>query len=295
MIITLTFAPALDYYLEIPELKNGAVNRAVSVRTEVGGKGINVSLVLRTLGIKSRAIIAAGGFTGSEIERRLINAGLDITAIETDSDSRINVKLPFCEINAPAPVISESAIHKLRRELERMSGSDMLIISGNIPDNINLTELFTDVPGKLIFDVSGQTIKTALTLHPFLMKPNHHELCEYGGVESTIDPMIINPIAEKMLTDGAENVLVSMGDKGAQLFTSTGESYFEDSHSGVPINTVGAGDSFLAGFIGGIYSFGQTPGGIIKALKLASAAGGAAAFSEGLPEREKIDELLGNG
>jgi 1-phosphofructokinase len=292
MIYTLTFAPAIDYYMEVPELTGGAVNRAGSVHTEVGGKGVNVSLVLRTLGITNKAVVITGGFTGIEIKRRLVAAGLDITAIDTDTDSRINVKFPFCEVNAPVLPISEKAEAELREVFEGMSGSDMLVISGGIPDNINLIDLFADVPGKLIFDVSGKNIAPALTLRPYLIKPNHQELCEYGGIPSSTDPADFTPIAKRMLEEGAENVLVSLGEQGAMLFTSDGKTFIQKAHHGTAINTVGAGDSFLAGFTGGIYSYGRTEQGIKKALNLASAAGGASAFSVGLPKREKIDELL---
>jgi 1-phosphofructokinase len=288
MIYTLTTAPALDYYMEIPALTENAVNRAVKTRTEVGGKGINVSLVLAELGVKNTAIVALGGFTGEEIKGRLEAAKLHTIPIKTDNDSRINVKFPFAEVNAFAPALSEAAFEKLFAVIGELCDSDTLIISGGVPDGLKLSDIRTRVGGRLICDVSGTAIEEAIESKPFLMKPNHHEICAFYNAPDTDDLSVIEALARRMQKGGVRNVAVSMGGRGALLVTEEGECLYKAAFEGTPVNTVGAGDSFLAGFVAGL-TFSD--GDIKNALNLAGAAGGAAAFSQNLPKRSEIERL----
>jgi 1-phosphofructokinase len=294
MIYSLTFSPSLDYYLDAKTLDKNAVNRASAAFYEVGGKGINVSRVLSTLGVKSTAIMFTGGFVGSEIRRRLREYDLDIINIETLTNSRINIKLPEYEINAPAPDLTESDMERLAAVLKEITPSDTLIISGKIPENINIKTLFAGLgETRLIFDVSGDIITDVLTLSPFLIKPNHLEICEYYGVKPTTDNDVLTSLARKMIASGARNVLLSLGENGLMLINEN-TTLFEEPYHGKAVNAVAAGDSCLAGFVAGLnkIKIDEIDDKFSESLKLANASGAAAAFSEGLQKLKEIEKLL---
>jgi 1-phosphofructokinase len=285
---TLTLAPSLDYYMNVGDLRPDMVNRAESTRIEVGGKGINVSRVLRTLGVRNTAIIVTGGFTGKEIERRCKKAGLSIIPIESEAESRINVKLPGFEINAPAPEFKES--EKLIALLDKtLSSGDVLIVSGTANMDVRkIGEIAASKKVSLIFDTAGKSLSQALECKPYLVKPNHIELCEFYGEEPTTDHAKLFWLAIRMTEQGAKNVAVSMGKAGAMIVSRWGELVSIEPHEITPVNTVGAGDSFLAGMVAGAFSANNLRCG----LKLANACGAAAASSIGLPKRAAIEKIL---
>jgi 1-phosphofructokinase len=291
MIYTLTFAPSLDYYLDADIPIAGDVMRADSARFELGGKGLNVSTVLKTLEVDSKAIIFTGGFVGDEILRRAAALGLDVINIKTESNSRINVKLPYSEINAPAPALNETDIKKLSAVLDGIDEKDTLVISGKVPDNINIQKMFGNRKFELVCDVSGQALKEFMKLRPVIIKPNVYEICEYFDVPNRGDFGELAAMAREMAfydnnKNGADFVLLTMGKSG-MILVFDGEFYGIHMHMGEAVNTVGAGDSALAGFMAGLVKFGNQ----FDALRLANAAGSAAAFSEGLPSFMEIEKL----
>lgn len=296
MVYTVTFNPAVDYVIRVEELKTGSVNRSVSEKIFFGGKGINVSLVLRELGVKSRALGFIAGFTGKAIEEGVRSKGVETDFVElSDGCSRINVKIKSDEetdINGGGPDISESALACLLEKLDSMRDGDMLVLAGSIPNSLP-----SDVYAKILTRLSGKRIKTvvdatkelllnALKYKPFLVKPNHHELGEMFGVTiQTVDEIV--RYAEKLKKMGAVNVLVSMAGDGAVLLDENGKLHRCGVCRGTVKNSVGAGDSMVAGFIAGSQS-----GDYETALKLGTAAGGATAFSDGLAKKEEILELF---
>jgi 1-phosphofructokinase len=284
MIYTLTCAPSLDYYMELPSLLPDTVNRASTVRYELGGKGLNVSRVLKTLGVESTAIVLTGGFVGAEIVSRCKETGLNIINIEDGSNSRINVKLPSHEINACSPLITERVQKAIKIELDKCTESDIVIVSGQ---TANIEYLCGGCKAKLIFDVSGQTIAEALSLKPFLMKPNHLELCDYFCSDTTTDKETLIGFAKRLIDKGAENVLLSMGSEGLMLINKN-DVYFEAPKAGKAVNTVAAGDACLAGFLAHL----SKGGSLEEAAYFANITGAAAAFSEGLPTLSDIEKLL---
>lgn len=296
MVYTVTFNPAVDYVIRVEELKTGSVNRSVSEKIFFGGKGINVSLVLRELGVKSRALGFIAGFTGKAIEEGVRSKGVETDFVElSDGCSRINVKIKSDEetdINGGGPDISESALARLLEKLDSMRDGDMLVLAGSIPSSLP-----SDVYEKILTRLSGKRIKTvvdatkelllnALKYKPFLVKPNHYELGEMFGVTIQTADEIVR-YAEKLKKMGAVNVLVSMAGDGAVLLDENGKLHRCGVCRGTVKNSVGAGDSMVAGFIAGSQS-----GDYETALKLGTAAGGATAFSDGLAKKEEILELL---
>jgi 1-phosphofructokinase len=284
MIYTLTVSPSLDYYMDIDSFPDGDVARAADTKTELGGKGINVSRVLSVLGVLSTAIIITGGFVGEKIRSLCDDYNLSYININSSACSRINVKFPMGEVNAPAPPLLPDETAELMDVISKLSEEDILIISGKIA-NVDIKNINTKA--KLIFDVSGKDLHDALTLSPCLIKPNHYELCEYFNREPTTDINILKELAEKTLQAGTKQILVTIGDKGL-IFVTEGYHQFLPAHKGKVKNTVAAGDSALAGFVAGLITFGD----LIKAVIHANAVGAAAAFSEGLPDIEKIKILL---
>jgi 1-phosphofructokinase len=286
MIYTLTVSPSLDYYMDIDSFPDGDVARAADTRTELGGKGLNVSRVLSTLGVPSTAIIVTGGFVGEKIRSLCDEYELNYINITSSACSRINVKFPIGEVNAPAPPLSTGEIAELTGVISNFCEEDILIISGRTA-NVDIKKI--DTKAKLIFDVSGKDLQDALTLSPFLVKPNHYELCEYFNIQPTCDINTLKELAEQLLQTGTKQILVTIGDKGL-IYVTENYHKFLTAHKGVVKNTVAAGDSALAGFIAGL----TLSDDYSKALENANAVGAAAAFSEGLPDIEKIRLLLEN-
>lgn len=296
MIYTVTFNPAVDYVMHIDELRAGATNRSASEEIYFGGKGINVSAVLNELGIKSRALGFTAGFTGAAIEQGLRDMGIDSDFIRLEKGcSRINVKLKSgteTEINGQGPDIDSASVDRLLWKLNELTTGDTVVLAGSVPKTLP-ADIYERILGMLdgrgvraAVDASGKLLLNVLKYRPFLIKPNKDELAELFGVDiSGIDD--VERYAEKLKEMGALNVLVSMAGDGALLVDADGVTHRCGVFRGTVRNSVGAGDSMVAGFLTGCES-----GDYEYALKLGTAAGGAAAFSDGLPERALIDELM---
>lgn len=296
MVYTVTFNPAIDYVVHTGEMKLGATNRSEKEEMYFGGKGINVSIVLRELGIGSKALGFTAGFTGEAIEKGLSEMGIDADFVRLkNGNSRINVKIKSTEeteLNGQGPDIDEAAINALFAKLDKLSDGDTLILAGSIPSSLP-----SDIYEKILGRLSGRNIKTVvdatkdlllnvLKYKPFLVKPNNHELGEMFGAELKTDEEI-EKYARKLQEMGAMNVLISMAGDGAMLIDEYGKMHRCGVCKGTVKNSVGAGDSMVAGF-----TAGSLKGDYEYALKLGTAAGGATAFSDGLAEKAKIDELL---
>ena len=294
MIYTVTFNPCLDLIYDVDEISLGKLNRTKGENLTVGGKGINVSLVLNTLGVKNTALGFIAGFTGDEIERRLKEKGIktDFCRIQNGL-SRINVKIKTqaeTEINASGPVIDKMAAQEIFLKLENAKTDDFLVISGSIPNGISEPFLisfinFAKEKGmKTVIDSCYENLYTLIKHKPFLIKPNVFELEQLFGIKIHSKTEAI-PYLEKLLELGAENVLASFGGDGAMLF-SKDERYTSEGYKGTAQNTVGAGDSMLAGFLSEIKN------GKKAAFETALACGSASAFSQDLATSAEISKLL---
>jgi len=297
MIYTVTLNPAIDYVINMDNPLIGAINRSESESIFCGGKGINVSLTLKELNIESVATGFIAGFTGKQIECELQNKGIKTEFVHLENGySRINVKIRADEetdINTTGPEISDFDLHLLYKTLEKITKDDVLILSGSIPKNAD-DSIYAKILSKvqkseamIVVDSSAKRLLSTLQYKPFLVKPNVSELCETFNckINSLHD---IEKYAIKLKNSGAQNVLVSMGDKGAVLLTSTNQVIVESPPEGKLINSAGAGDSMVAGFVAGYLKTKDYK----YALKLATACGSATAFSQGLGSKEKIVQML---
>lgn len=296
MIYTVTFNPALDYVVRVDHFTLGAVNRTVQEHIFYGGKGINVSAVLANLGYDNTALGFVAGFTGEEIERGAKTLGFKSDFIHVKKGmTRINVKLKAeeeSEINGMGPEIMPEDVAALFDKLEKLEKDDVLVLSGSIPASISDTiyeEIMERLDGRgirIVVDATKDLLLNVLQFHPFLIKPNNHELGEMFGVELHTDEEIIR-YAKVLQERGAQNVLISMAGDGAILITEDGQVLKRKPPKGTVKNSVGAGDSMVAGFTAGYLKSGSYE----EALKLGTAAGSASAFSDGLATREAIMEL----
>lgn len=296
MIYTVTFNPALDYVVRVKDFKLGEVNRTYSEQIFYGGKGINVSAVLAALGVKSTALGFVAGFTGDEIERGVKTLGFSSDFIHVkEGMSRINVKLKSneeSEINGMGPVITGEDVEILFSKLDRLQEGDSLVLSGSIPASIDdriyetIMERLSDRKIQITVDAEKRLLFNVLKYHPFLIKPNNYELGEMFGVKLQ-NQKAVELYARRLQEQGARNVLVSMAGDGALLITETGETYYQEAAKGAVRNSVGAGDSMVAGFLAGYLQKGD----FAHALKLGTASGGATAFSDGLGTGEEIWKL----
>lgn len=296
MVYTVTFNPAIDYVVHTGEMKLGATNRSEWEEMYFGGKGINVSIVLRELGINSKALGFTAGFTGEAIEKGLADMGIDTDFVRLDKgNSRINVKIRSTEeteLNGQGPDISDKAIAVLFEKLDKLSDGDSLILAGSVPSTLpsdiyeRILERLSHKKIRVIVDATKALLLNVLKYKPFLIKPNDHELGEMFGVELKTDEEI-EKYARKLQEMGAVNVLISMAGDGAMLIDEFGKKHRCGVCRGTVKNSVGAGDSMVAGFTAGLLN-----GDYEYALKLGTAAGGATAFSDGLATKEKIAELL---
>lgn len=296
MIYTVTFNPAIDYVVGIDIIETGCVNRLSSEQIYFGGKGINISIVLRELGIESTALGFVAGFTGEAIENGLKEAGIitDFVRLEK-GNSRINVKIKSdaeTELNASGPEISDTALSVLFEKLKSLRNGDTIVLAGSVPKSLpediyeQILHQLSDRDIRAVVDASKELLIKSLRYKPFLIKPNLQELGEIFGEISGSDDEII-ACAEKLREMGAQNVLVSMAGDGAILLDSENNIHKSGVCSGTVRNSVGAGDSMIAGFLAGI-----SAGDFTYALKLGTAAGGATAFSDGLASREDIIRLF---
>ena len=300
MIYTVTFNPAIDYIVRMSDkLLPGMTNRSDSEDCYFGGKGINVSTILKNLGIESTAIGFTAGFTGKAIEESVRGKGIIADFIELEEGiSRINVKIKGeaeTEINAQGPKIPEEARKKLFDKVAALKDGDMIILAGSIPNSLpndvyeKLIALVADKKVDVVVDATKDLLKNVLKYHPFLIKPNNHELGEmFGTVLKTDDE--IEFYAKKLQELGARNVLISMAGDGAMLIAETGEKFRIGVPKGKVKNSVGAGDSMVAGFIAGYFKNKSYE----EALKMGTAAGSATAFSDDLATGEALLELYKN-
>lgn len=296
MVYTVTFNPAIDYVVHTGEMKLGATNRSEREEMYFGGKGINVSIVLRELGIDSKAFGFTAGFTGEAIEKGLADVGIDTDFVRLEKgNSRINVKIKASEeteLNGQGPDIDDKAISALFEKLDKLSDGDTLVLAGSIPSSLpadiyeRILERLSGRNIRAVVDATKDLLLNVLKYKPFLIKPNNHELGEMFGVTLNSDEEI-ETYARKLQEMGAVNVLVSMAGDGAILIDEYGKMHRCGVCKGVVKNSVGAGDSMVAGFTAGVLN-----GDYEYALKLGTAAGGATAFSDGLATKEKITELV---
>lgn len=297
MIYTITFNPALDYIVKMDEFNLGHVNRSNNEFVYAGGKGINVSIVLNNLEVKSKALGFIAGFTGDEIERRVREFGCDTDFIKLkEGMSRINVKIKAdveSEINGGGPDISAEALQELYGKLDTLTSGDILVLAGSIPKTMptdvyeRIMERLQEKGVKFIVDTTGESLLKVLKYNPFLIKPNHHELGELFGVKLNNKEEVIE-YAKKLKDMGAQNVIISMAGDGAVLINSNGDVITSNVPKGVVKNSVGAGDSMVAGFIAGYLNSEKIEDG----FKLGVATGSASAFSEGLATKDYVYELL---
>ena len=298
MIYTVTLNPAIDYVVQLDgHLTAGALNRSRKEDYQFGGKGINVSNVLRTLGQDTVALGFVAGFTGQGLEQGLQEMGLITDFIHLPRGcTRINLKAKGTEeteINGSGPVVSSQDMEALYARLEKLTSNDILVLSGSIPQGLTLTayaEILCRLQDKhipVVVDAAGPLLTNTLPFHPFLIKPNRQELEAIFQTELVCNEQIA-VCATKLQQQGAQNVLVSLAEDGAFLLDETGTFHRMPCPAGRVINSVGAGDSMVAGFLAGW----QQTGRYADALKLGIAAGSATAFSLGLADRAAIESLL---
>ena len=297
MIYTVTFNPSLDYIVSVDDFKLGMTNRTSSEQMLAGGKGINVSIVLKNLGLENTAYGFIAGFTGDEISRRLDRAGVNADFIKADSGiSRINLKLKSIdgtEINGAGPDISKKNIESLLDRLEGLKAGDVLVLAGSIPacipDDIymNIMRMLDDRKVRIVVDATSSLLMNVLKYKPFLIKPNQDELGDIFGVTLSTKESVI-PYAERLKEMGAVNVLISMGGKGAVLVADDNKVYMAEAPKGTLKNSVGAGDSMGAGFIAGWLKEHNYE----DAFKMGIAAGSASAFSDNLATMHEVDSLV---
>lgn len=296
MIYTVTLNPSLDYVVNVNNLNIGATNRAQSSTVLAGGKGINVSLILNALGVENTAIGFIAGFTGREILKRVEETGCACRFIELpEGMSRINVKIKDkkeTEINAAGPRIEPEYMEELRNILEELEAGDILVLAGSIPASLSrkvyydLTKKMVSKGVKTVVDASGSILHDLINLKPYLVKPNQDELYELFDVRvNTLGEAL--SYAKKIREMGARNAMISLGEVGAVLAAEDGKVYSCVAPRGNAVNTVGAGDSMIAGFVTGMLA----EVGYEDSLKLAVAAGSASAFSERLADKDEIQQL----
>ncbi len=296
MIYTVTCNPAVDYVVHTDAIALGTVNRSRSEEIYFGGKGINVSFVLQELGVPSVALGFIAGFTGDAIAQGVRDMGVTADFIRLEEgNSRINVKIKSnteTELNGQGPAIPETALNTLLAKLDTLSDGDTLVLAGSIPASLPkdvYERMLHRIAGKkvrAVVDAAGELLLRTLPYKPFLIKPNHHELADLFDRELlSVDDITV--CAAELQKRGAQNVLVSMAGDGALLLDAAGVCHICGVCRGSVKNSVGAGDSMVAGFLAGMES-----GDYAHALRLGTAAGGATVFSEGLAKQELIHQLL---
>lgn len=298
MIYTVTFNPSLDYIVRVENFKAGKINRTYYENILPGGKGINVSIVLKNLGHDSAALGFKAGFTGNELASRLVNYGVQAQFIEVaEGMTRINLKMKSdeeTEINGQGPNILESDIQKLYEQLDTLKAGDTLVISGSVPNTLPgdmYERIMSRLEGRgidIVVDAERDLLVNVLKYHPLLIKPNNHELGAIYGVElKTRDEVI--PYAKKLQEEGARNVLISMAGEGAVFISEKGDIIKSAAPKGKVVNSVGAGDSMVAGFLAGMI---ESDGDYNTAFRMGVCTGSASAFSPDLATREEVEALL---
>ena len=296
MIYTVTFNPSLDYIVSVENFRLGLTNRTSSELMLPGGKGVNVSTVLMNLGIENTALGFAAGFVGDEIVRQMEEMGVQNGFIRIEEGvSRINLKLKSIdgtEINGQGPVISPAHVEQLMKQLDRLGEGDVLFLSGSIPASMpddayqKIMERLDGRGVQIIVDATKDLLLNVLEYHPFLIKPNNHELGEIFDVELKTREDVI-PYAKKLQEKGAVNVLVSMAGEGAVLIDANGDVHMAPAPKGTLVNGVGAGDSMVAGFMAGWLEKKDYE----HAFCMGVSAGSASAFSEHLATKAEIEAV----
>lgn len=297
MIYTLTFNPSLDYIVTVEGFTCGVVNRTCGEVIFPGGKGINVSMVLKNLGFENTALGFLAGFTGDQLKSLVEQKGIHAEFIPVETGmTRINVKLRSdeeTEINGQGPAIGETDIKKLYERLDALTDGDILVMAGSIPDVMPET-MYMDIMKylqkkdlKIVVDATKDLLVNVLQYHPFLIKPNNHELGEIFRAKITEKADVIN-YAKKLQEQGARNVLVSMAGDGAVLVAEDGTVLQAEAPKGTVVNSVGAGDSMVAGFLAGYLGHGTYE----KAFQMGVCTGSASAFSEELATKEQVIGLM---
>ena len=296
MIYTLTLNPALDYRIHVDNYKSGQVNRTSSEKILAGGKGLNVSTILHHLGISTTALGFLAGFTGEAVAALIEQEGVPQDFIMLPAgNTRINIKLHAqeeTEINGIGAPIDADSMKQLYDKLDAVQSGDIIVLAGSIPASLpdtiycDIMERYRDKGVRFAVDATGDLLKKSLAYHPFLIKPNHHELGELFGVKLH-RPAEVVKYARKLQEWGAVNILVSMAERGAVLIDENGEVYQQGAFRGKVISSTGAGDSMLAGFLAAY----ERTGNVVQGLYLGISAGSASAFSENLATKEQIAEL----
>lgn len=297
MICTVTFNPSLDYIVRVDDMRLGVINRTTYEQVLPGGKGINVSIVLGNLGHESRALGFLAGFTGAEIARRVSEAGVSADFIEVaEGMSRINAKIKSneeTELNGQGPLITEENIEQLYAKLDVLGEGDTLVISGSVPNTLPgdmYERIMARLDGRgvrIVVDAERDLLTRVLPYKPFLVKPNNIELGDiYGMTLKTRDEVV--PYAKRMQEAGAQNVLVSMAGEGGVLVSADGQVFQSPAAKGTVVNSVGAGDSSVAGFLAGLIETGSYE----TAFRMALASGSASAFSDHLATRPEVEALM---
>lgn len=297
MIFTVTFNPSLDYIVRVDEMRLGTINRTNYEQLLPGGKGINVSIVLGNLGHPSRALGFSAGVTGVALEKLLADAGVDADLVHVkEGFTRINAKVKAVEeteLNGQGPRIAPEDVDALFSKLDVLGQDDTLIISGSVPNTLP-SDMYEQVMERLaghgvriVVDAERDLLTRVLPYRPFLVKPNNHELGDIFGVTlKTRDEVV--PYARRMQEMGAQNVLVSMAGEGGVLVAADGQVYQSPAAKGTVVNSVGAGDSCVAGFLAGLMETGSYQ----TAFRMGLAAGSASAFSDHLATRPEVEDLM---
>ena len=297
MIYTVTFNPALDYVMKVDELRYDDINRTCGEELHYGGKGINVSVILSRLGVENIALGFKVGFTGEKLEQLLEEDGINTEFIPLKNGfTRINVKIKAdteLDINAQGPPIDSDEVEKLFERIQLLRQGDVLVLAGSVPGTLppdiyeKLLSVTSQSGVEAVVDSTGDLLLNVLKYRPFLIKPNHFELGDLFGVRIGSEEDIVK-YAKKLQEKGARNVLVSRGKEGAALITENGAVHTIGIIPGKPLNSVGCGDSMVAGFIAGYMEKRD----YAYALRLGSACSNATAFSYGLADRAGIDDAL---
>ena len=297
MIYTLTLNPSIDYVVHLDSFISGITNRTTSEEYYIGGKGINVSCILSELSVENTSLVFTAGFTGEAIEKGLKEKGIRSDFIRLkEGISRINIKVKAdkeSEINCQGPHITDEEFDRLLAKIDMISDGDTIVLAGSIPKTVSddayeiILRRLKEKNVRIVVDATKKLLLNCLSYKPFLIKPNRQELSEIFGREVN-DEKDIAECAGELMKQGARNVIVSLGGEGAVLFAEDGKTY----HCGVVkekvLNTVGSGDSMVAGFIAGY----EKSGDYAYALRLGAACGNATAFSDGLATKEKISEIF---
>ncbi|MFS8962394.1 1-phosphofructokinase [Lactobacillus delbrueckii] len=295
MIYTVTVNPALDYVLQLPEVKDGETNRSSDTQFLAGGKGINVSQILNQLGVDNTAWGFVGGFTGEELIRQLNVKKISSDFVRISDDTRVNVKIHAqeeTEINAAGPDITAQEVAAFKSRLDDLEAGDVVVLSGSLAPSLptdfyeSLLPLIREKGAEFVVDTTGEALLRTLKFNPLVIKPNHHELADLfdTSFSSTADML---EAAKKLQKLGAQNVMISMAGKGAYLVTAD-HVYHANAATGTVVNSVGAGDSMIAGFVGTWFEKHDAAEG----LRVGSACGGATAFTEDIAIKSQIDAVL---